>query len=203
MTTEKTIETAIVHLKKNDGNLRRIIDSVGIYIPRRRRTAFDALARIVIGQQLSGKAAACIYNRVKELNDSKHLTATDFKELSNEEIRKAGVSQAKLETLRNIVKREEDGSLNLRRLSKASDIQAMAELVEIRGIGEWSAHMYLMFFLRRLDIFPVKDMGIRNAMDKIYGNNGHAPNTVKISDKWKPYRTVACWYLWRYFDNNF
>ncbi len=188
------------HLMKRDPILEKVIAKHGDCVPHRRRASFEALVRIVIGQQLSSKAAGTIFQRVKVLHGPGSLQPGTMKKLSDTEFRAAGVSTRKLRTIRTLTEMSRSGELNPRRFIGLDDDAVMSFLTDINGIGLWSAHMYLMFYLRRLDVFPATDVGIQNAVKALYRMDTTSPHFLKIADRWRPYRTVACWYLWRHLD---
>ena len=192
------IGKAIRHITGVDPKLGAIIKDIGVVeIPRRRRTAFDGLIRIILGQQLSGASAASIYRRVKAACGKEGLTADRLDRLSDKQIKAAGVSTPKLRTMRNIVRSIEDGSLNLRRIAHLDDERAFEELTAVKGIGAWTANIYLMFVLGRPDVFPSTDLGIVTTMRRVYGIRGTDKQLNRIAARWRPYRSVACWYLWQ------
>jgi DNA-3-methyladenine glycosylase II len=154
----------------------------------------------VIGQQLSTQAAATIFARVKALFDKQSITPDRLSQQADSALRAAGISNAKIRTVRALSTMVENGDLKLRRLPYLSENEIMDQLTSIKGIGPWTVEMYLMFVLHRLDIFPASDTGILNAMQRLYNGNGVPVDTEEISNRWRPYRTVACWYLWRYLD---
>ena len=192
------IKQAIRHIARVDPKLGAIIKEIGVVeIPRRRRTAFDELIRIILGQQLSGASAVSIYRRVKAACGEAGLTADRLDKLSDKQIKAAGVSTPKLRTMRNIVRSIEDGSLNLRRIAHLDDERAFEELTAVKGIGPWTANIYLMFVLGRPDVFPSTDLGIVTTMRRVYGIKGTDKQLDRIAERWRPYRSVACWYLWQ------
>jgi DNA-3-methyladenine glycosylase II len=192
------IKKAIKHIGRVDPKLGEIIKDIGVVeIPRRRRTAFDGLIRIILGQQLSGASATSIYRRVKAVCGDEGLTADRLDRLSDTQIKSAGVSSPKLRTMRNIVRSIEDGSLNLRRIAHLDDERAFEELTAVKGIGAWTANIYLMFVLGRPDVFPSTDLGIVTTMRRVYGIKGTDEQLNRIAERWRPYRSIACWYLWQ------
>jgi 3-methyladenine DNA glycosylase/8-oxoguanine DNA glycosylase len=152
-----------------------------------------------VSQQLSTKAAATIYGRLCALlPDGGRPTAEALSPLSDEALRSAGLSRQKLSYLRDLTRRMLDGSINTTGLTTMSDDEIVAELTKIKGIGRWTVEMLLIFRLGRPDVFPVADLGIVKAIHKAYNLRG-APNVKRlhaIADRWRPYRSVACWYLW-------
>lgn len=196
---QEILKEAQLHLASRDAYLAAVIDMVGDCAPKRRHSTFEALVRITIGQQLSAKAASTIFDRVKRLNGQR-VSVPVMQSIPDEELRGAGVSRAKIATIRQLQEYINSRRISAHKLRKLSDEEAMVELTRVRGIGPWSAQMYLMFYLQRLDIFPHTDMGIQNAITRLYKVKPGPRNLRRISNEWRPYRTVACWYLWRYLD---
>lgn len=165
---------------------------------------FDDIAASIIEQQLSGKAATAIYNKVKNRvgkskNDSL-LSPTAILAVSDEELRLCGLSWAKVKYLKDLSQKVSGGDLNLNTINVLNDEGVIAELTKVKGIGRWTAEMFLMFSLARPDIFPVDDLGIRKGMEKIFGKKLTKAEMLNFSLRWKPYRTVATWYVWKVLD---
>ncbi|WP_367183879.1 DNA-3-methyladenine glycosylase [Neptuniibacter sp.] len=194
------IRSAAKHLKSTDAVLASLINTTNTYSVYGRRSSFESLVRIVIGQQLSTQAAATISTRVKALFRSQTINPARVSTLADSDFRKAGVSHAKISTIRSLTSKLERGELSLRKLPYLTDNEIMTHLTAIKGIGPWTVQMYLMFVLHRLDVFPASDKGILNAMNRLYDGNGDVLDIEQISARWRPFRTVACWYLWRYLD---
>jgi len=170
---------------------------------RRRKTvrpteAFGALVRTVVGQQLSTKAARTIYGRVLELFDGREPTPGDLAKASEADLRAAGLSGRKVEYLKDLAVHVERGELELDRLDELDDEDVMAEIVAVRGFGQWSAEMFLMFHLERPDVVSGGDLGIRKAVQLAYDlDEMPAPaDVVERAEAWRPHRTLACLYLW-------
>ncbi len=186
--------------------LASVIDEVGDPgDPRRGRPTdlYGALVRAIVGQQLSTSAARAIYGRLLEHFGGRPPAPEDVLAADPEEMRAAaGLSRAKVSYLRSLASHVEDGSLELDRLDALPDEEVIAELVAVRGIGTWSAHMFLMFTLGRPDVLPVGDLGIRRAVMVRYGlDELPAPAVIEsIAEPWRPHRTLACLYLWRSLD---
>ena len=194
------LEKANDYLRQYDPVLRRVIIDTLPYTVYRKRSHFESLVRIIIGQQLSTRAARTIFNRVKFTIGSRSFSTKVLSGVQDESLLNAGLSAAKLSTIRRLISSIESGRLDLRSMRWKEDKQVSKELTQIKGIGPWSAQMYLMFVLKRLDVFPEADTGILNAIRSLYNGNGAAINVKSISDNWRPFRTIACWYLWRYLD---
>jgi DNA-3-methyladenine glycosylase II len=202
------LDAADEHLRAVDHVIRRLIDEGGPIDPRRDRRGsrsdpYQALARAIVGQQLSTKAAASIWRRVTELFDGNTPLPAELIAIDGEKLREAGLSWSKVGFLKDLAERVEDGRLALDRLNGLSDEDVIAELIEIKGIGRWTAEMFLIFHLGRPDVVSIGDLGIRRAVQLAYGM-GELPDPTqmeRISEPWRPHRTLACLYLWRSLDN--
>jgi DNA-3-methyladenine glycosylase II len=199
----------LTHLKRCDPVLAELIEQVGprgLGDPRDGRPSdhYGALIRAIVGQQLSTKAARSIYGRLTERFDGRTPTPTEVLEDEPEELRAAaGLSRAKVSFLRSLAEHVLSGELELERLDELPDEQVIAELVAVKGLGIWTAHMFLMFHLERPDVLPVGDLGIRKAIGRAYALEElpGAAEMEQIAAPWRPYRTLACRYLWRSLDN--
>lgn len=181
--------------------MRRLIEQHGPCPMKPKRGGFGAIASIIIGQQLSGKAADSIEAKLKRIAGVSTLTPESLKRLRDSSLRKAGLSFAKIRSIRDLIARIASGDLPVAKLGKLSDDDLHAVLEQVKGIGPWSAQMYLMFVLNRPDIFPVGDLGIRKACEKLYGIEPETEAMIALAERWRPYRTVASWYLWRGYDD--
>ena len=168
-----------------------------------RNDHFTALVRAIVGQQLSTKAAATIFARVIALMPGGIPTPVAVAALDDERLRAVGLSRQKTLYLRDLCDKISTGALDLVRIEHLHDEDVIAALTQVKGIGRWSAEMFLMFRLHRPDVLPVGDLGIVNAIRRAYGmRKTPTPDRIrKIGDAWKPYRSVACWYLWQSLDN--
>jgi DNA-3-methyladenine glycosylase II len=163
---------------------------------------FSALVRAIVFQQLSTKAAATIYRRLVALMPDSVPAPACFTELTDDQLRAAGISRQKAVYLRDLCARVNSGALDLDSLERSSDEEVIAALTQVKGIGRWSAEMFLMFRLHRPDVLPVSDQGIVNAMKKAYRLRKPTADRIRrIGEAWRPYRSIACWYLWRSLDN--
>jgi DNA-3-methyladenine glycosylase II len=196
---------AVATLRAADPVLRELIDKVGLGSLGDRRAGrphdhYGALVRSIVGQQLSTRAARAIYARLTDRFGGRAPTPAEVLADDPEELRAAaGLSRAKVQFLRSLAEHVVDGSLDLEHLRELPDEQVVAELVAVRGIGVWSAHMFLMFQLGRPDVLAVGDLGIRRAVMLRYGLP-QLPGTAeleRIAEPWRPYRTLACLYLRR------
>ena len=194
-------EDALVVLNK-DKKLKKIISSVGECKIRTISNPFEALVEAIITQQISDSAGKSISLKFKKLFGTKYPTPHDVVKLSKDEIKSVGLSRMKAEYIFDISKMIVDEKLNFKIFKKMSDKEVIFELTKIRGIGKWTAEMYLIFGLGRLDVFPLGDLGLINGMKKLYGlENPTIEEISKITDKWIPYRTIGTWYIWRGVKN--
>lgn len=200
--------TAYEHLRAADPVMAQLVERYGELelVPGHRRGMDDytALVRSIAGQQLSVKAAAAIYARLIEFFGGHPPTPRQILDADPDMMRvAAGLSRAKTTFLRSLAEHVIDGSLRLERLGELSDEEVMAELVAVKGIGEWSAHMFLMFQLARPDVLAVGDLGIRRGAERAYGlpDLPSAAELTQIAEPWRPYRTLACRYLWASLEN--
>jgi DNA-3-methyladenine glycosylase II len=195
---------AIAHLKKVDPVMATVIDAVGkcTLQPRAEWTHFDALLRSIVYQQLSGKAAATIHGRVLTLIGDGDGAPKRIVETSHEAFRAAGLSNAKANYVRNLAEHALDGSLPVDSLHELDDDAIIAALTQVKGIGKWSAQMFLMFRLGRPDVLPDLDLGVQKGIQKAYRLRKlpTPAQVVRRGAKWAPYRTVASWYMWRVLE---
>ena len=196
----------IKHLKKHDSILKRVIDKSGIIIikPRNKKDYFKSLVRAIIGQQLSVKAAQTITNRFIALFRGKEFpTPEEIIKTRDTKLREAGLSSQKISYIKDLSKRVVSKEIDFGRIEKLEDEDAIGALIQVKGIGRWTAEMFLMFSLGRQDVFSHGDLGLKNAMKNLYGLRKHPSfkKTLEISKKWIPYRTLACRYLWASSDN--
>lgn len=162
---------------------------------------FQGLVSDIVGQQLSGKIADVIYDRLK-LKIKGRLTSNKILLLSDTELRNCGMAWAKVNAIKDLALKVENKELHIRKLNDLKDEEVLKELINVKGIGPWTAHMFLMFTLGRPDIFPDNDLGIKKGFEKVTGKKWDKVNSIKFAEKnWKPYRTAASWYLWRSLDN--
>ncbi len=163
--------------------------------------AYGSLVRSLIGQQLSVKAARAIYGRLAELCGGVP-TSTEILAADSAELRQVGLSGAKVSYLRDLAEHLGDGRLDLDRLGDRSDEDIVAALTAVKGFGEWTAQMFLIFHLERPDVLPLGDLGIRRAVERLYGlpDRPGPAELAKLAEPWRPYRTLACLYLWQSLD---
>ena len=204
----RATKKAVDSLRAADPVMARLIDDHHEIVRRDLRRdrpgdAYGALLRSIVGQQLSTKAAATIYGRMLELFGKHTPTPKQLLKADPEKLRGAGLSRAKVAYLRDLAEHVEDGALELERLPDLPDEEVAAQLTAIKGLGQWTADMFLMFHLGRPDILPVGDQGIRRAIQVEYRLRKlpDAKRMQKIAKPWRPYRTLASLYLWTSLDN--
>jgi DNA-3-methyladenine glycosylase II len=188
--------------------LARLIDEIGpLSVKARKRgrpaDAYGTLVRTITGQQLSSKAAATIYTRLTALYGGRTPTPEEIIATDPQQLRDVGLSGAKAAYLRDLAEHIVDGELPLDELAELPDEKVYEGLIAVKGLGRWSIHMFLMFHLGRGDILPVGDLGIRKAIQVLYGLDElpKAAEIEQIAEAWRPYRTLACLYLWESLDN--
>ena len=210
MTAGAALDAALAHLRAADPVLAGLLDEKGAPDLRRdpSRPApgdhYGALVRSIVGQQLSVLAARSIYRRLVEFFGGHTPSPQEVLAADPDEMRlAAGLSRAKTTFLRSLAEHVISGELELDRLDDLPDDEVMAELVAVKGIGAWSAHMFLMFQLERPDVLAVGDLGIRRAVERAYGLDALPTAAVleALAEPWRPYRTIACRILWRSLDN--
>ena len=195
-----------IDLLKRDKNMQVLIKKFGRPDFNQGQDYFQSLLRSIVFQQLSGKAAQTIYERFVNLipKTSNHCPNEVLK-LDKDEMRKAGLSFQKINYVRNLADYFENNSFQKNNVERMTDEEISKELIQIKGIGQWTVDMFLMFTLSRADILPFKDLGIQKGIMKIL-NMKNLPSKKEMencSRKWRPYRTIACWYLWRIADDKF
>lgn len=195
---------AIVHLKEVDPVMGRLIETVGgcKLTLRDQGTHFDAIARSIVFQQLSGQAASTIHGRFEGLYGGRSPLPAELTKTSDERLRGVGLSRGKTAYLKDLAARVVAGELPVETLHELSDEEVITALTRVKGIGRWTAQMFLMFRLGRPDVLPDLDLGIQKGIQRAYRlRKLPAPERVKkIGAKWAPYRTIASWYLWRLLD---
>jgi DNA-3-methyladenine glycosylase II len=199
---DQTTRSAVRHLRRRDPILRDVIQQVGPFAMKLERNRFRALLRSIIAQQISGSAARSIWKRLLQAVQLGPPTAEKIAALSTDDLRAAGISPQKASYIHDLAARTSDGRLRLARLSRLADEDVIAELVQVKGIGEWTAHMFLMFSLGRPDVLAHGDLGVRTAIRELYAlpELPDRETTRSIAEPWRPFSTVACWYCWRSSD---
>lgn len=192
---------AVAHLKKCDPVLRAIIERVGPCRMEFGPAEFSSLAEAIVYQQLNGKAAVTIFKRFIALA-GEPLTPEGILKLSDELLRNAGLSKQKSSYLKDLATKTAAGILDFSRLPALSDDEVIEHLTQVKGIGVWTAHMFLIFSLRRPNVLPTGDYGVQMALKKHYRKRKlpKPKDMEKIARAWEPYRSVACWYMWRSLD---
>lgn len=194
------MKKALVHLKKADPVMGELIRGLGPYTIRYAPAGFATLARCIVYQQLSGKVALTIYRRLEALvSNGGHVSPETVLRVKTDKMRAAGLSQRKIDYLRELARGCHEGTLDLNALRTLPDDEVMRRLTRLKGVGPWTVHMYLIFALRRPDVLPAGDLGIRAAIRNVYGlPEVPSPAQVeRIGGPWRPYASVASWYLWR------
>lgn len=192
---------ALNHLKKCDPVLREIIDRVGPFRMEYGPAEFSSLAEAIVYQQLNGKAALKIFNRFADLA-GRPLTPEGILKLSDQQLRSVGLSKQKSAYLKDLAAKTASGQLDFSQLHELPDEEVIKHLTQVKGIGVWTAHMFLMFSLRRPNVLPTGDYGVQMALKKHYRKRKlpKPKDMEKIARAWEPYRSVACWYMWRSLD---
>lgn len=188
-------EEAKRELSRKDPVISEIILKYNGEVLTGKSDAYFTIARSIIGQQISVKAADSIWKKLEdklgEISIPYILNASPL------ELRETGISATKVGYLKNIAESLENGSLDIKKLHKLSDDQVKSELVRIKGIGPWTAEMFMIFHMQRPDILPIKDIGLIRGIEKLYGKN---KSIERVTNNWRPWRTVATWYIWRNLD---
>jgi DNA-3-methyladenine glycosylase II len=190
---------AVLHLKKSDPVLRGVIERVGPYRIEYRPPVFATLARAILFQQLAGAVAARIYERFEGLLDGAGVEPQAVARLPLRKLRWAGLSKQKSEYIRDLARKTVAGAVRFEGLEALPDEEVVETLTQVKGVGVWTAQMFLIFALRRPDVLPTGDYGIRAAMRNTYGlpELPKPPEMERIAAPWRPWSSVACWYLWR------
>ncbi|MBI3683171.1 MAG: DNA-3-methyladenine glycosylase 2 family protein [Acidobacteria bacterium] len=193
---------ALIHLQSADPVLGRIIERVGPYRLESRPPTFETLVRSIVFQQLSGKVARVIFARLRDAMPAGEVTPENVLRLRSDRMRRLGLSAQKTQYIRDLARRTNRGQVDFTALPHAADEQVIAALTEVKGIGVWTAQMFLIFALARPDVLPTGDLGIRKAMQIAYNlSELPKPDTMEsLAASWRPYCSIACWYLWRSLD---
>jgi len=209
VTVRKLIgDEGLEHLRSADDTLAAVIDERGpldlaARVRGRPQDAYGALLRAIVGQQLSVKAARTIYERFVGLFGGRTPTPEELLEVDADTLRSAGLSRAKANYVRSLAEHVISGELELDRLDELSDEEVTAELVAVKGLGRWTADMFLIFHLGRPDVLPVGDLGVRRAVERLYGFEAlpSAAELEALGERWRPWRSLASLYLWESLDN--
>lgn len=197
---------SIEHLKRADPVLARVIERVGPcrLEPRREGTHFDSLVRAIVYQQLSGKAAATIHGRMHGLFGDRAPRPAELAATPDEQLRAVGLSRQKLSYIKDLARRVASGELPLDdgEIERLPDEEVISRLVQVKGIGRWTVQMFLLFRLGRRDVLPELDLGVQNAIRRVYNKRRKVTpkEVLAIGARWRPHASVAAWYLWRTLD---
>lgn len=198
---DREVARATRHLRRRDPVIDRIVRAHGPCTMDASRDYFQLMVGTVVTQQLSTRAARSIYNRLTG-HFGGRLRPKAVLEARDEDLRAVGLSRSKVLYVKNVAEAFATQRMGPKTFARLSDDEAVAKVTAIKGIGEWSAHIFLMFGLARLDVFPIGDLGLRNAIVKTYGlrRNPSMKRLQRIADAWRPYRTVGSLYLWKTYD---
>jgi len=199
LASTESIDQALRHLRRSDPVMKGLIRQVGPFTLKLQRNRFRSLARAIIAQQISTAAARSIQRRLEEQLAPEPLSAAAISQLSLDELRSSGISPQKGSYLIDLAEKVQAGTVPLNRIGRLSDEAVIEQLTQVKGIGRWTAQMFLIFSLGRLDVFPHDDLGIRSAIKRLY-QLPDLPNkqtSQQIAAPWTPYASVASWYCWR------
>jgi len=199
----RTFRAGYAHVRKNDPKLKPVLDARGLLRFRPEGEPFESLVESILSQQLAGSAASAIIKKVRALFPDGELEAGRIRRIAARRLRAAGVSPQKLSYLKDLAARVVEGTLDLEALESMPDEEIIEVLDEVKGIGPWTVHMFLIFTLGRPNVLPVDDYGIKTSVQRIYGLS-ELPKKAeieKLAEKWSPYSTVASLYLWHAKDN--
>lgn len=211
--TAQHIKSARLHLQKSDPVMKRLLKELGPFTAKARTDRFATLVDSIVSQQISTSAARTIRQRLSDAVSARAIhaklpttgiSAESLLLFQIDELREFGVSRQKATYLLDLADKVQSEVVNLKNIGRMDDEQVIAELVQVKGIGRWTAQMFLMFSLARLDVLPVDDLGIKNAIQKQYNLDESPParEIEALALPWRPYATIASWYLWRSLDSN-
>jgi len=197
------MKKALLHLKTSDPVIGSIIERVGPYKIQYSQPTFQTLVRSIVFQQLNGKAASTIFNRLAAAAKADPLTPESILKLRPARMRTLGLSRQKMTYIRELSRMTRGGKVDFGRYPTLDDAAIIEHLTEVKGVGVWTVHMFLIFALRRTDVLPTGDLGVRIAMKKAYNlpDLPKAAEMEQIAAAWRPYRSIASWYLWRSLEN--
>lgn len=202
---QQQIETAATHLAKNDPVLAEVINTNPRPNFTPHRNYYQELVESIISQQLSVKAAATILDRFKHLFTSDFPSPEEILTHDIETFRSVGLSRQKASYIRDLAEKVIDGSVHFEHLDALTNDEVIAELIQVKGVGVWTVHMFLIFCMGRLDVLPVGDLGIKNGIQKLYGfsdkPSDEEMHAVARKNNWQPYESIASWYVWRSLNN--
>jgi DNA-3-methyladenine glycosylase II len=190
------------HFRRHDPTLHGVIRQVGPYTLRPQRNRFGMLVRSIVFQQISMHAARAIHERLAQLAGPAGIEPRALASLDVEQLRGVGLSPQKAAYIHDLAHKVAGGTVPLAKLGRLSDERVIAELTQVKGIGRWTAQMFLIFALGRPDVFPVDDLGVRGAIQKLYGFDEQPTRQecLAIGSRWSPFASVGAWYCWRYLD---
>ena len=193
------LKAARLHLMKSEPTMKEIVRRVGPCTLKTRNDRFQMLVNSIVSQQISGAAARTILGRLLEAVEPQKVCPEVLLNYSVDELREIGISRQKAGYVIDLSEKVHGGQINLKAIARKGDDDVIRELIQVKGIGRWTAQMFLMFSLGRLDVFPVDDLGIQNAIKKAYQPRGRfdRKRMEKYALPWRPYTTIASWYLWR------
>jgi DNA-3-methyladenine glycosylase II len=197
------IRSGVAQIRASDSIMRRLIDAVGPFTLRpERRRRFSVLARAIISQQVSTAAARTIRGRLEGILDNGSLNAEGIARLTESDLRSVGLSRQKASYLSDLARKSLDGTVRLERIGRLPDEGVIETLTLVKGIGRWTAEMFLIFSLGRLDVLPVDDLGVRAAIKDLYrlDDPPDKKTCLEIAAPWRPYATIGSWYCWRSLD---
>lgn len=201
-----TLQAAADHLIKHDPLLAPVIEQTGLATFEPHTDYYTAIVNSIIGQQVSVASAAAVKRRMQELFNGHYPTPAEVLETDEDTLKSVGLSRQKQKYIRDLAQHIADGTLNFDRITEQSNEELVAMLTDVKGIGDWTAHMFLMFAVGRLDILPIGDLGVRNGVRELYGLTETPTPTqvteIALENNWHPYESVASWYIWRSLDNN-
>ena len=196
------IAAAVAHVKRVDPVMCDLIDKAGPFTLKLDRNRFGMLVRSILSQQISTKAARSIRLRLEELLAPGKISPESIASVTDDQLRSVGLSGQKVSYVRDLSERSLDQRLRLSQIGRLSDEDAIEHLVQVRGVGRWTAQMFLIFSLGRLNVFPHDDLIVRSSIQELYGLSElpDKQTSHSIADVWAPYRSVASWYCWRWID---
>lgn len=196
------IDRAVRHLRRADPVMRDVIGRAGPFTMKLKRDRFRALVYAILAQQISAKAAVGVRRKFLALVGPGGMTARHICTLTPDQLRSAGLSRQKASYVQDLARQVHEGQLALGRLGRLSDDEVIQSLIQVKGIGVWTAHMFLIFSLGRPDVLPHGDYGVRSAIQKLYELDGlpDQQTCLRIAAPWRPYASIASWYCWRSLD---
>jgi DNA-3-methyladenine glycosylase II len=196
------VQAGLLHLRKSDAIMSSLIDQAGPFTLKLDRNRFGLLVRSILSQQISTKAARAIRLRLEQLLLPNKLSPEAIEQVTDEQLRSCGLSGQKVTYLRDLTRHILEDRLKLHRIGRLSDEEAIEQLIQVKGIGRWTAQMFLIFSLGRLDVFPHDDLIVRSSIQELYAlpELPDKRTSHEIAAQWAPYRSIASWYCWRLID---